>query len=609
MQKRFALGTALLIAGALWLGVWLALPTYRQVRVPMPAVRAVVSDPYDDPLLASYGRYRDALLAGDAATLVALLDEVRGTYLEYRTLLTLASLPDEDAATRARWYSRALLLPPDDPLARADTRAHWLEAAGLFEAAGETEDAVQAYIKALPRAEAVRGLQRLETRPLVLANIFLGARQYRNALHALGGADAPFIEAPAYRALGEHEAAFDAFERWLLEDPTNTAALEGRAWTLLSLGRNAEAAVAFAALGGPDALYGEGILARRAGDLDGAVRLLRESGDPKNLWVATDLLESSGRQKEAVDVYLQLAGLKSSYAAEAAYRALVLSERSGDALAAARAEALLPPDSYLGLKRGRALGLPQTTRLPTVTPPVLALANALAKVNDMEAAVGELLFALKDAPDEATSVAIAERLQLFGEYRQSGRAAEAWLSQGSQNLRTWELAYPRAYPEIVGLEAARQNVPPELIWAVMRQESRFYPQAVSRSNAKGLMQFIPSTWDWVAELLKEPPGDPFTPADNIRYGAFYLRYLLDYFGGDLELAVPAYNGGQGRVRRLFEGDTIKRNKDDFYRFIDAPETRDYLQQVMLNYEIYKSLYGEASERAEGAPAGEVTGTP
>ena len=93
MQKRFALRTILLLAAALWLGVWLALPTFQRVRVPVPAVRAVVSDPYDDPLLEPYGRYRDALLAGDTAALVALLDGVRGTYLEYRTLLTLASFP------------------------------------------------------------------------------------------------------------------------------------------------------------------------------------------------------------------------------------------------------------------------------------------------------------------------------------------------------------------------------------------------------------------------------------------------------------------------------------------------------------------------------------
>ena len=607
MQKRSFL-VALLTAGALLLGVWLALPTFQRAPVPIPAVRAVVSDPYDDPLLTSYGRYRDALLAGDAAALASLLDGVRGTYLEYRTLLTLAKLPGEPAAARAGWYERALLLPPDDPLARAQTRAGWLEVAGLFEEAGLKDDAVEAYTKALPLAEAVRGLKALETRPLVLANIFLEARQYENALSALGDVNAPSIEAPAYRASGEHEKALDAFERWLLEDPLNSAALAGRAWTLLSLGRNAEAAVAFAALPSPEARYGEGILARRAGDLDGAVRLFRASGDPKNLWVATDLLENAGRQREAVEVYLELAGLGSSYAAEAAYRALVLSERAGDTLSAARAEALLPPASYLGVKRGRALLIPQTTNLPAVAPPVLALANALVRVNDREAAVGELLFALSQTTDEAVSVAIAERLQLLGEYRQSTRAAEAWLLGGSQDRRTWELAYPRAYPEVVGLAAARHEVSPELIWAVMRQESRFYPQAVSRSNAKGLMQFIPSTWDWVAELLKETPGDPFEPADNIRYGAFYLRYLLDYFDGDLELAVPAYNGGQGRMRRLFEGEVVRRNKDDFYRFIEAYETRDYLQQVMLNYEIYRGLYGEAPGRAEG-PTGDATTTP
>ena len=211
-------------------------------------------------------------------------------------------------------------------------------------------------------------------------------------------------------------------------------------------------------------------------------------------------------------------------------------------------------------------------------------------MNDADAAVGELLFALREAPDEATTVAIAETLQAYGEFRQSQRAATAWLREGSENVRTWRVAYPRAYPEIVEAEARHWEVEPALVWAIMRQESAFYARAVSSSNAQGLMQVIPSTWTWLAELLKENPGDPFDPAANIRYGTFYIRWLLNYKQGDIELAVTSYNGGQGYIRRVFNAAPINGNKDEFYRFIDRNETRDYLQKVMLHYVIYRTLY-------------------
>ncbi|MEI2422272.1 transglycosylase SLT domain-containing protein, partial [Arthrospira platensis SPKY2] len=87
----------------------------------------------------------------------------------------------------------------------------------------------------------------------------------------------------------------------------------------------------------------------------------------------------------------------------------------------------------------------------------------------------------------------------------------------------WRLAYPRAYADAVVAHAASFGVEPALVWAVMRQESAFSPVAVSTSNAQGLMQVIPSTWTWLAELQREPPGDPFDPDTNVRYGTYYLR--------------------------------------------------------------------------------------
>jgi soluble lytic murein transglycosylase len=104
------------------------------------------------------------------------------------------------------------------------------------------------------------------------------------------------------------------------------------------------------------------------------------------------------------------------------------------------------------------------------------------------------------------------------------------------------------------------------------------------------MQVIPSTWDWLAELQEEAPGDPYSPATNIRYGAFYLRWLLDYLEGDTELVIASYNRGQGYIKRLFESEYVAQSKDELYREIDSLETREYLQRVVMNYEIYKQLY-------------------
>jgi soluble lytic murein transglycosylase len=128
------------------------------------------------------------------------------------------------------------------------------------------------------------------------------------------------------------------------------------------------------------------------------------------------------------------------------------------------------------------------------------------------------------------------------------------------------------------------------VWAIMKQESAFAPFAVSTSNAQGLMQVIPSTWGWLAELQRESPGDPFDPATNIRYGAYYLAWLERLFEGDLELATASYNRGQGYIGRLFASPDIAGDKDELYRYIDALETREYLQIVTLNRDIYRALY-------------------
>ena len=562
----------------------------RASKIPVPAVQAVNIDPYEQPVLRAYATFRDAAAVADIATLDSLARQTSGSYLSYQTLLFLGRHPDVNAAARSDYLRLALDAHVRDPLARGVLRGLWLEYAQASEQAGYNQAAISAYREALPLAEAFQGLERLETRPLALANIFLQENQYRNALRVLDGAAVPSIEAPAYEGVGDYESALDAYDRWLAEIPSDATALTGRAWTLLSLGRLDEAETAFNQLSTPARDYGRGIIALRRGDIDRAVNLYVASGDVRYLWNATSLLEDRDRSREALPIYLQLAATDATTADDAAYRAYILASRFGDEASRARAGELLADFSFFGWQQGRDLGIRFQEPLPHVRVPVMDVASALARIGRVDAAVGELIYALQGIDDQASALVVIEMLQDLGEFRQSQRAAERWWRGGVRDARTWQATYPQAFPQLVTQQAQTWNVDPALVWAVMREESRFYPNAVSWANAQGLMQVIPSTWNWIAELLGETPGDPFNIEHNIRYGTYYLSRLQDRFNGDLERVVPSYNGGQGYIARLFEAGHVAGNHDDFYRFIDKPETREYLQKVMLSYAVYKTLY-------------------
>ncbi len=616
LRRRGLIALATLLAAtAIALLAWPAAP-----RVPRPPIHVALVDPYGQPPLEGYGRVQALRRAGDLAGVAAAADQLDG-YLAYRVALLLARSEALPAAERLAWFERVLELRIDDPLERAARRALHAEVGAVAEAAaatgaaGAAERALAAYRLALPDQAAIDGIERLEPDPYRRANAYLQANMATRALEALDGRTAPSIEAPALRSLGRHEEALDAFRRWIAEAPGDRSAFEGEAWSLFSLERWAAADAAFASLGGATGAYGRGLIAAREGRIDDAVAHMMATGQASRMWLASGWLEARGRVADAIAVYLRIAETGDrSLADDAAYRALVLGSRAGDLASSARAEALLPADSFFSLRLGGSLDVP--LEAPAASDPgeasaaaraALELARALMTVQDPEAARGELLFALRaasgraDAEARADVIALAAALQTqYGEYRQSQRAAQALLGAGDRDPRVWRLAYPRAYPESVEAHAAAFGVEPELVWAVMRQESAFSPVAVSTSNAQGLMQVIPSTWNWLAELQREPAGDPFDPDDNVRYGAYYLRWLIDHFDGDLELAIASYNRGQGYIGRLFAGDVVDGDKDELYRHIDALETREYLQRVTLHLETYRALYGGDATRLADA---------
>ncbi len=146
------------------------------------------------------------------------------------------------------------------------------------------------------------------------------------------------------------------------------------------------------------------------------------------------------------------------------------------------------------------------------------------------------------------------------------------------------VAYPTPYKEFVEEASQRFGLDKNLVWAVMRQESLFDPEAVSPSNAKGLMQLM----DFTAREMSIKFGIPnniFSPRENILMGTAYLREMLDLWNGDLIRAIASYNAGPNRVK------TFIQHKDSyvFIETIPIAETRNYVKQVLNNYYIYKAL--------------------
>ncbi|MGA8809648.1 MAG: lytic transglycosylase domain-containing protein [Thermoanaerobaculia bacterium] len=123
-------------------------------------------------------------------------------------------------------------------------------------------------------------------------------------------------------------------------------------------------------------------------------------------------------------------------------------------------------------------------------------------------------------------------------------------------------------------EAKKNDLPPELVAAVVHTESKFVPTAHSNRGAVGLMQLVPKTGKWLgASNLNDP-------AQNIQAGAKYLRYLTDRFSGDQQKAIAAYNAGEGNVRRFNGVPPFK-------------ETRNYVERV-------RSFQQDLGARVDGA---------
>jgi soluble lytic murein transglycosylase len=152
--------------------------------------------------------------------------------------------------------------------------------------------------------------------------------------------------------------------------------------------------------------------------------------------------------------------------------------------------------------------------------------------------------------------------------------------------------YPLPHRDIVFANAQEFNIDPYLVFAIIRAESKYQDAAQSPVGARGLMQIMPETGQWIANQMKIEgfkSDDLHDPEVNIHFGCWYINYLNTEFKGKIPLELAAYNAGKGKVKQW-----VQEGKWDgnplHTEGIPFPETKQYVENVLKNYEAYKSIY-------------------
>ena len=155
-----------------------------------------------------------------------------------------------------------------------------------------------------------------------------------------------------------------------------------------------------------------------------------------------------------------------------------------------------------------------------------------------------------------------------------------------------EIRLPLRHEDIIRQQANDKNLDPSLIAGVIYVESRFRDQT-SHAGAKGLMQIMPSTADYIAHKsggTAFEQGDLAEPQINIAYGSWYMRHLLEHYHGNTVLALAAYNAGEGKVDEWWQSAAERGERFRVADHIPFPETRNYVVQVLEVRERYRDEY-------------------
>jgi soluble lytic murein transglycosylase len=269
---------------------------------------------------------------------------------------------------------------------------------------------------------------------------------------------------------------------------------------------------------------------------------------------------------------------------------------------------------YAQMAKQRLIALGDTTpvsvpHLDTYTPAVIPKLDATFPEGDPHLIKAHLLVnaglteyvaqEISASPDSASWSGIAEA-QIYTSYGETFRAMRvlkkalpyaASAPIKSIPLAYWRILFPEPYWETIKAESAKNGLDPYLVASLIRQESEFNPSAISKANAYGLMQLLPSVGNQMAReegIGRIEPRQLLDPLLNIRLGVRYLRETMEKFGRVPEYALAAYNAGDNRVTD-WQAAGPYHGIDEFVESIPFTETRDYVQGILRNQDIYKGI--------------------
>lgn len=348
--------------------------------------------------------------------------------------------------------------------------------------------------------------------------------------------------------------------------------------------------------------------ALRSGDLRAAYRALVGHGQRPGSVAYAELESFAGwlalRQGDARTAETHFARLAAAVRspvskARAAYWRGRAAERIGDPIGARvfYADGARYPTTFYGQLAAAKAGVTELILTPDPIP--TRSQRAAFEAADLPRAIRHLAaagerdlvreFALHQGRQVTRATDLAMLVDMLQDLGETETALLAYRKGAWSGLVLYERGYPLAIPPRVG-----GGADPALVLAITRQESQFDPRVRSGAGARGMMQILPSTGREVARRLGLAWTDALLrdPASNMRLGSRYLGELSGRFGGSYVLAAAAYNAGPGRPSQWMTvcGDPRSPAADplDFIECIPFGETRDYVMNVMANYQVYRA---------------------
>ena len=490
--------------------------------------------------------------------------------LEYKRAEGALLLREGRPAAALERFTAALAMEP--PLV-VRSELVWLEAEASRGAPESQRAALGRYLALAPSGvHAAAALNALAHSWWHTDNTDVARRYFNRLLHDFAGSplapEASFEIGRTYEDDGNREAARAQYQRLMLRYPASEAAADARfraPFMLFMLKRYDQASAEFA---------------------DGAIHGTGSQRDMFSYWQARSL-EANGETAQAREIYARVAlSIDSNYYPALAELKVQVAPAAFPAALASDPVATAVPS---------ATGLAQFHLIRAIALRDLAL-------RDLEAAELRAVEA-HAAGDPALRDFVLAEYAAAGAYYDSIATAGRLAARGELNPHVAErMRYPRGYWDLVSPAAANNGLDPYLVLALIHQESLFDPNARSGSDARGLMQLLPSTAEhWApAAGVSAAELDLYDPALSIRIGTVYLHNLMAMFAGDRFKAVAAYNGGEHAAA----GWTAKYPGDDdqWVENIGFHETRDYVKKVIGGLREYRLIYAPP-------PATAVTAAP